>query len=98
MSRWIPMGALAVLVLGAAGLRAQDEVRYFDREIKKDATIDGAIEEETALGLKIKVKAGSKLIAPADIHQITYKVKGLNAAEFRRPFGLESKALNATRP
>lgn len=74
---------------------AQDRVSYIDRTLKppkNEVDLDGVIEDEGPLGLRIKAKGGVKLIAPGDITQITYKVQDLSPADFRKPFVAERQA------
>jgi tetratricopeptide (TPR) repeat protein len=101
MRRWWLAAVLGVTVLGA--VQAQDVVEYRDRAQKKPTEVSGTIEKETAVGLQIKGKGKeekavkTRVIPADDIIHITYSVKGLNAAEYRRPFFAEAKALGATR-
>lgn len=75
-----------------------DTVYYIDPVSKKEVTIDGPIQEETPSGLKIKDKTGVKTITPQAIRQITYTQPKVGAADFRKPFTAESKALSAEKP
>src|SRR2546421_350036 len=80
MKRWLAGAVLAFVGLVLAGsARAQDRVSYNDRTAKKVVDIDGAIEEETPVGLKLKTKTGPRTIPADDIKALT-DYKTLNPA------------------
>src|SRR4051794_20053376 len=99
MYRWLTTVALAA---GLATLvAAQDTVTYHDRGTKKnDAQVTGVIIEESARGIKIKVREGKnevvKDVPAGDVQQVQYKVAGVLPAEFRAPFSKEIRATSAT--
>ncbi len=87
---------LGVLVF-AAPVSAQDEVRYFNRKTQKEDTAKGTIEKESAATITVKYgTAGRKdVISSVDVLDVTYKVEGL-AIEYRKPFNTEEAALKPT--
>jgi hypothetical protein len=101
MTRHLPAAALAALFAAAPAARAQDLVDYFDPASKagnKVERIRGAIESETPLGIRVKPADGAaREIAPSDIRYIRYRAPGVPDLDYRKPFGLEDRALGQTK-
>jgi hypothetical protein len=98
------MRSWAKVAAGLAGLalvgpaRAQDIVTYWDRGVKKEQELRGAVEGEGPAGIKVRVRGGVKAIAAADVRRVLYKVAEVPTLEFRQPFGLEDRARLEERP
>src|SRR5258708_4668484 len=97
MNRLLMPVVLGLLV--TALVSAQDDVTYHDRVTKKtNVRIKGTIKQESPAGVKVEVKEGKKLvvkqIAAADIQNIVYKTNE-SPIDYRKPFGLEARALAA---
>jgi hypothetical protein len=87
--------ALAALALGGLAVADDVYVREVDRATGKDKEVSyaGVIAAETPAGITLKEKGKDRLIPARDVLRITYTVKGLDAAEMRKPdFLFEDKA------
>jgi hypothetical protein len=81
--------ALAALAL--LGLARADDTVYYRDAAGKEVNVVGVIAEETPAGVTLKGKP--KPIPARDVLRVTYTVKGLDAAEMRKPdFLFEDKA------
>jgi tetratricopeptide (TPR) repeat protein len=100
MKGWILAAGLGVLALSAGGTaRGQDKIDYYDRTLKKQASVVGAIEGESPASIKIKLKGrdgGVRAIPAVDVVEVRYKVKGVTDLEWRQPFGAEGRAVRET--
>jgi hypothetical protein len=104
MRRFLPVAAVAAcwITAGAAPVaRGQDVVYYYDPASKLESKLEevrGAIESEGPLGIKVHPKnAPVKDIAAGDIRYIRYKAVTVPDLDYRKPFGLEDRALGQTR-
>jgi hypothetical protein len=84
---------IVLLSVGASAARGQDEIRYYDRTLKKDAAAIGAIQEETPAGIVYKPVAGAstKEIAAGDITDVIYEMPGALNLVYRRARADERK-------
>jgi hypothetical protein len=105
MHRFLPAATTACLLLTALATpraRAQDIVHYYDPASKvesKTEEIRGVIDSEGPLGIKIRPRnSPAKEIAAADVRYIRYKAVTVSDLDYRKPFGLEDRALGQTRP
>jgi hypothetical protein len=102
MNRFLPAAALAACLAAAAParVRAQDVVDYFDPASKQETKVEqvrGTIESEGPLGIKVKPRTGPvKDIPAADVRNVRYKT-AVSDLDYRKPFGLEDRALGQTR-
>src|SRR5262249_1019445 len=94
MKRATRLLALVVLigVIVAGGAWGQDRIYYIDPVTKKEATLNGPIESESPLGVKVKLTKESKLIKALGITRIDYKTRDFDL-EFRAPLAKETRAL-----
>jgi hypothetical protein len=90
-----------VLMLTGSVARGQDIVDYLDPSSKSDTKIEqlrGTIESEGPLGIKVKSRNGPVVDIPAaSIRYIRYKAVTVPDIDYRKPFGLEDRALGQTR-
>jgi tetratricopeptide (TPR) repeat protein len=99
MSRVLLQSLLGVLILSVAGnnlLRAQidkktsDRIYIIDPATKKEDDVYGKIEEESPVGLKVKVRRGKDdemvSIPTANITRIYYYTPDVNITEYNRGF------------
>jgi tetratricopeptide (TPR) repeat protein len=90
MKRLLPAVLLAfgaALAVGpAARAQTSDSVRFFDREAKKERTVNCAIEEETPAHLVIREGARNREIPAADVIDVGYdrSVGSLGLLAYRR--------------
>jgi hypothetical protein len=103
MNRYLPaMTACLLLTVLAPHARAQEIIHYYDPASKSESKteeIRGVIDSEGPLGIKVRPRnAPAKEIAAADIRYIRYKYVMVSDLDYRKPFGLEDRALGQTRP
>src|SRR5712691_11430422 len=98
MKRILP----ALIVLGWIGLvagpsaRAQEEITYYDRAKKMEATVKGTIEEDTPSQLVYKLSTGRKdKIPAADIVDVLYRPAGVSGIDYRKPANKANEAYKA---
>lgn len=102
MNRLTPAVALAACLAAGAvpAARGQDIVDYYDPTSKQENKIEkirGTIESENPLVMKVKPRTGPvKEIPAADIRYVRYKT-AVPDLDYRKPFGLEDRALGQTR-
>jgi hypothetical protein len=91
------LGAATLFLLAYPAL-AQDKVSYVNPSTKAAEVVEGAIQEESPAGIKIKLKAGGALrtIPATAVTEVLYKT-AVNDLDFRQPFGKELRAGQATR-
>jgi hypothetical protein len=98
---WPLSPCLASILCFATNTRAQDIVDFYDPAAKTANKVDqirGAIESENALGIKVRPRGGPvKEIPAADIRYIRYRSLAVPELEYRKPFGLQDRALGQTR-
>jgi hypothetical protein len=91
----------AVLAAAVPAARGQDVVDYFDPASKAPNRVErvrGAIESENPLGIRIKPTDGpAKDIPAGDVRYVRYKSAAVPELDYRRPFGLEDRALGQTK-
>jgi tetratricopeptide (TPR) repeat protein len=78
------LGWLVVLMGFALRADAQDTVYFYDSKQKKEADVQGTIQEESPAGIKIQVDGAERLVSSLDVTQVTYNVGGISAVEFRK--------------
>jgi hypothetical protein len=76
-------------------------VDFYDATAKTANKLDqirGSIESENPLGIKVRPRTGPvKEIAAADIRYIRYRSLAVPELDYRKPFGLQDRALGQTR-
>ncbi len=93
---WAVVGMTAP-VLRAADIKALD-VKFYDPKTKKDDILrDVTIVEESPAGIQIKQRTGPpRAISALDIREINYVSEKVPALDWRKPFGIEARALLPT--
>src|SRR5262245_26831829 len=87
--------ALALGLIAAPAVRAQDEVYHFDKASKKVIQTSGTITEESAAGVKVKPTSGAARAIPAqDAVNIIHQTK-VPRLTHRPPFTAEENAAKA---
>jgi tetratricopeptide (TPR) repeat protein len=69
----------------------QATVYFPDAASKKEISVTGIIQEESIVGIKMKIGKETKTIPALDVREITYKTKA-DALEARKAFSTERKA------
>jgi tetratricopeptide (TPR) repeat protein len=69
----------------------QATVYFIDPVTKKEINVDGVIQDETIVGIKMKLPKEVKTIPAIDVRQVTYKTK-LDDLDYRKAFTTERKA------
>src|SRR5215831_99043 len=82
LHRIVLLGIASLLFIGQA--RAEDEVKYFDRTAKKEASLKGTIKSETPSHIEIKLATATKEIPAVDIIDVVYQVPAGIAPDFRK--------------
>jgi predicted negative regulator of RcsB-dependent stress response len=90
------IGGAALLAGGPA--RAQEKVTFYDHAQKKEDSVTGAIEAETAAGIKIKVRGAVKEVPALDVRSVIYKSDKFGVTDFRQDGKEERAAMPATKP
>jgi thioredoxin-like negative regulator of GroEL len=87
------------LVIGAPAARAQDEITYYDRAMKKEAKATGAIQSENPGEIVIKpaTGVGSKNIPAIDVLDVFYNVPQRHKLDYRSAINREGAAEKATK-
>src|SRR3954451_23114471 len=88
------LAALLVLVCGGLARAQTQRIVVYLQDGKTQ--IEGTVAKENPAGIQVQLlgRGGVKEIPAADIQQVTYLGK-ISAADFRRPFTIETKALDA---
>jgi len=95
---------LAAVLLAGLGLppapaaRADDSVIYNDRAMKKSVRVEGAIQEETALGIKIKADKVDKFIPAEDVEHVNYKLPPPNPSQTEVDNAYATETVDAAKP
>jgi hypothetical protein len=92
-------GLLACLgLLAAPAARADDSVIYNDRAMKKSVRVEGAIQEETVLGIKIRVGKDDKVIPAEDVEHVNYKLPPPNPSQTEVDNAYATETVDAAKP
>jgi predicted negative regulator of RcsB-dependent stress response len=77
--------ACCLLLTAGSFARAQDEIRYYDRAKKAEATVTGSITDESPSRVAYKpgTVAGTKEVPAADVIEVTYQVRAAYRPDYR---------------
>jgi TolA-binding protein len=92
MRGWLLSMVLGLALAGPAW--GQDRVTYVDRGTKKEVSVSGTITAESPAGITVKTRDGVVKVPAADLVRVVYKVEGVNALTFGKPFSAENRAVN----
>ena len=92
------LSVCSLLLLNPEAALSQDEVHHLDPATRKEVTTSGAIQEESAAGVRVRPGAGAVRAIPAQhVVQIIHQTS-VPRLVYRIPFGAEEAAAKATVP
>ena len=92
------IGAVGLLAGRPAQAQTQDKVIFYDHAQKKEDSLSGTIEAESAAGIKIKVGGAVKEVPALDVRSVTYRSKVFGVTDFRQDGKEDRAAMPSTKP
>jgi hypothetical protein len=88
----------AVGLLAGRPAQAQDKVIFYDHAQKKEESLTGTIEAESAAGIKINVRGAVKEVPALEVRSVAYRSKVFGAPDFRQDGKEDRAAMPSTKP